>query len=118
MIHADHLISSCFNPRVLAGGRDATAKSVGYARRCFNPRGLAGGRDIADLPPPEPVAVSIHAASREDATDDFDVSCYSILFQSTRTRGRTRRDWRFAVERMTGFNPRVLARGRDERTRR
>ena len=106
-------ISDCFNPRVLAGGRDRffprenrlarfqstrprgrtrlSIPAVEAAALCFNPRVLAGGRDcgLSDLN--TDLVVSIHASSREDATRlRIALLCLSE-FQSTRPRGRTRR---------------------------
>ena len=61
-------------------------------------------------------AVSIHASSREDATRKFRSSSHFSMFQSTRPRGRTRRCRHNRLLNPTGFNPRVLAGGRDERS--
>ena len=80
----------CFNPRVLAGGRDLLTKmsqrrpivSIHASSRedatifrqllrhklCFNPRVLAGGRDLRIKSRSRRFSVSIHASSREDAT--------------------------------------------------
>ena len=80
----------CFNPRVLAGGRDAIKnkwfyniwfqstrprgrtrlcfKCLSICILCFNPRVLAGGRDRGDIEITGTSQVSIHASSREDAT--------------------------------------------------
>ena len=80
----------CFNPRVLAGGRDSQINRMGTAKKfqstrprgrtrprsgtgtpsesSFNPRVLAGGRDTLDDAIAEGFVVSIHASSREDAT--------------------------------------------------
>ena len=60
-------VCACFNPRVLAGGRDIFNVTHTCSFRCFNPRVLAGGRD---------------RLSR------LWIICF--LFQSTRPRGRTR----------------------------
>ena len=62
--------SLCFNPRVLAGGRDLRNSMTAYSTGSFNPRVLAGGRDILTLPRIVNLLVSIHASSREDATPD------------------------------------------------
>ena len=104
--------TGCFNPRVLAGGRDNRSSCRGLAirfqstrprgrtrrlifyqskgRRSFNPRVLAGGRDydfqVNEIPEP----VSIHASSREDATILLSSNVTICKFQSTRPRGRTR----------------------------
>ena len=83
--------SSCsFNPRVLAGGRDLVMTLNVRCLLCFNPRVLAGGRDAQESKVTEPILVSIHASSREDATQDV-----------------KKRRFFFC------FNPRVLAGGRD-----
>ena len=48
---------------------DATSRfPLIRARRCFNPRVLAGGRDVLLAITALQRAVSIHAPSREDAT--------------------------------------------------
>ena len=102
-----------FNPRVLAGGRDADLAAY-----------TAGG------------LVSIHASSREDATGSSAVFAGSGsgfnprvlaggrdeqekevriigMFQSTRPRGRTRPRQVQNAFISYRFNPRVLAGGRD-----
>ena len=86
----DSDIPDCFNPRVLAGGRDKRHHRRDEIPHCFNPRVLAGGRDAQ--------------AALVDADKKF---------QSTRPRGRTRLtcDGNFSLE--IRFNPRVLAGGRD-----
>ena len=59
------------------------------------------------------MSVSIHASSREDATYAEAGYDFVIPFQSTRPRGRTRPailSIKFCPD---GFNPRVLAGGRD-----
>ena len=62
----------------------------------------------------EAYLVSIHASSREDATHK-PVTVYAVeVFQSTRPRGRTRPAGLNPILSATGgFNPRVLAGGRD-----
>ena len=103
----------CFNPRVLAGGRDLKVVLMLRGISCFNPRVLAGGRDKCNVVYCDTVQVSIHASSREDATltayllkrcshvsihasSREDATHYQRnmrrlrLFQSTRPRGRTR----------------------------
>ena len=79
----------------------------------FNPRVLAGGRDFQLSPKAFHIPVSIHASSREDATPLIELTILAAVFQSTRPRGRTRlritSDHRLPI----GFNPRVLAGGRD-----
>ena len=106
-------VSHCFNPRVLAGGRDAKiyptivyggvsihassredATFIRSKRKpiwCFNPRVLAGGRDLSSADCIAKRIVSIHASSREDATSTSSIPFIKFLFQSTRPRGRTRR---------------------------
>ena len=103
---------TCFNPRVLAGGRDTRHIGARIESHRFNPRVLAGGRDFCisiscfwylfqstrprgrtrqnnhDACRAE--AVSIHASSREDATIVDGHTFYLDKFQSTRPRGRTR----------------------------
>ena len=48
---------------------------------CFNPRVLAGGRDFVQYLLPLYIEVSIHASSREDATARFrrhrDMRCFN-----------------------------------------
>ena len=86
----DFIKSRCFNPRVLAGGRDL------FWRDC---RGLAVFQSTRPRGRTRlhcqhlflPLQVSIHASSREDATLKNDLPGFGFLFQSTRPRGRTRR---------------------------
>ena len=79
-----------FNPRVLAGGRDADLRSQTGHCGSFNPRVLAGGRDCREPVPDRACRVSIHASSREDATEVQPNFPRRNMFQSTRPRGRTR----------------------------
>ena len=73
-------------------GRTRHAKiSLFFIPKCFNPRVLAGGRDCGIPDNQSATGVSIHASSREDATLTFSVRRIAYLFQSTRPRGRTRR---------------------------
>ena len=58
----------CFNPRVLAGGRDVLTGENKERKSCFNPRVLAGGRDRNGKRRLRRMGVSIPASSREDAT--------------------------------------------------
>ena len=103
---------SCFNPRVLAGGRDhsyhrlkmALEVSIRASSRedatscsfsptslsCFNPRVLAGGRDGYTCEYDRKKDVSIRASSREDATGRIQRKTKHFRFQSARPRGRTR----------------------------
>ena len=80
----------CFNPRVLAGGRDSAR-----TRFCFCNR------------------VSIHASSREDATSMAITAAAGAGFNPRVLTGG--RDSRRIVrtEPQRGFNPRVLTGGRD-----
>ena len=57
---------------------------------CFNPRVLAGGRDADCIAKRIKRSVSIHASSREDATRLDYMHDATEQFQSTRPRGRTR----------------------------
>ena len=174
----------CFNPRVLAGGRDtqcqaychltivsihassredatnfhtsilqrepvsihassredATSIMISWNKlKSFNPRVLAGGRDFRLHKRRFLIPVSIHASSREDATTNSSriIRCIKFQstrprgrtrlgdmqtigidqFQSTRPRGRTRRDTQPDGAMISGFNPRVLAGGRDSECR-
>ena len=79
----------------------------------FNPRVLAGGRDQIRLYARCHKTVSIHASSREDATEKFEIMKPAIRFQSTRPRGRTRHGVWMIYALLGCFNPRVLAGGRD-----
>ena len=79
----------------------------------FNPRVLAGGRDPAFLSRFAHSFVSIHASSREDATRFMLRAMPLMMFQSTRPRGRTRLSGSANLSVKGGFNPRVLAGGRD-----
>ena len=58
--------------------------------------------------------VSIHASSREDATYTSHNQTSKSLFQSTHTPARTRHGQGRINTKLSGFNPRVLAGGRDE----
>ena len=123
-----------FNPRVLAGGRDVmspifaphslfqSTRPRGRTRRVFAACTYC-------------VSVSIHASSREDATNVDEIAEAVAEFQSTRPRGRTRpvaetikpvstvsihassrEDATYFINSwlsVAGFNPRVLAGGRD-----
>ena len=60
-----------------------------------------------------PLPVSIHASSREDATQHGNTFMNSAEFQSTRPRGRTRPGKTSPPICPISFNPRVLAGGRD-----
>ena len=126
----------CFNPRVLAGGRDLVVPydtdnagvSIHASSRedatwipllpflflpGFNPRVLAGGRDSFTISSHSGNKVSLHASSREDATYLLQLRQPLCRFQSTRPRGRTRLFLLTRKAPESGFNPRVLAGGRD-----
>ena len=156
------LFYPCFNPRVLAGGRDVT-ETPHCKSACFNPRVLAGGRDARlfgilavdafqstrprgrtrplAIPRSYMCPVSIHASSREDATEvskHFGIvpsvsihassredatslpkrsSIWLDVFHSTRPRRRPRRQHHTGQRIPDRFNPRVLAGGRDRMKR-
>ena len=78
-----------FNPRVLAGGRDCSAKPCLHRDKfqSTRPRGRTR-RSIASAL--FAGSVSIHASSREDATSGIQRDKNFVVFQSTRPRGRTR----------------------------
>ena len=105
--------AACFNPRVLAGGRDLRFFFQSCIPDCFNPRVLAGGRDTVIPRWIHQRNVSIHASSREDATRGASCRGVSPRFQSTRPRGRTRPCDKPESDFLLCFNPRVLAGGRD-----
>ena len=154
--HNDSVL--CFNPRVLAGGRDMkhlyhfprtgfqSTRPRGRTRLntrfpmpssfCFNPRVLAGGRDVFHLQAllfhhvsihassredatPEQcgnklrIPVSIHASSREDATssESAESVCGTVSIHASSREDATSKDERGISA--LGFNPRVLAGGRD-----
>ena len=85
------LFDLCFNPRVLAGGRDGVPPEDKERSDGFNPRVLAGGRDlirflfITHLTCFNP---RVLAGGRDPMANGVR---RDILFQSTRPRGRTRR---------------------------
>ena len=104
---------SCFNPRVLAGGRDFARlfRFRNFTFQSTRPRGRTRhtlvpsdfvcfmfqstrprGRTRLELGlMTKPPVVSIHASSREDATCRNRLNLHRLKFQSTRPRGRTRR---------------------------
>ena len=126
----------CFNPRVLAGGRDTPSSRMQSS--CIVSIHASSREDATSFAifiSPF-FFVSIHASSREDATSITQCSTKDFVFQSTRPRGRTRRQTHktIGIRRMfqstrprgrtrrarlkshctdTCFNPRVLAGGRD-----
>ena len=107
------LLSHCFNPRVLAGGRDHGFYSFALFCFGFNPRVLAGGRDDTPLYHFE----FIRGFNPRVLAGGRDLSRAQVLplqaFQSTRPRGRTRQvRWKNSAD-DNSFNPRVLAGGRD-----
>ena len=81
---------------------------------CFNPRVLAGGRDERVELMQEVVVVSIHASSREDATWNMYAgsAAYEVSIHASSREDAT--DRHIAYETFSCFNPRVLAGGRDE----
>ena len=126
----------CFNPRVLAGGRDwdnwqkfngeqvsihassredATNQVIStMPKSSFNPRVLAGGRDGQIFGDIVAVPVSIHASSREDATCPVIRTKQPDSGFNPRVLAGGRDVFRhFRTPDHTGFNPRVLAGGRD-----
>ena len=64
------LRNRCFNPRVLAGGRDAPRLQEKSSTEFQSTRPRGRTRHIMDAPRLEE-EVSIHASSREDATQRF-----------------------------------------------
>ena len=79
----------------------------------FNPRVLAGGRDGIRRKRKVTRCVSIHASSREDATD---LPGFGFLNAPVSIHASSREDatiWRSRHQVYTCFNPRVLAGGRD-----
>ena len=128
------LMDWCFNPRVLAGGRDQIGGKImgNFEFQSTRPRGRTRLPGLINRLIKK---VSIHASSREDATSRFPLirarRCFNprVLaggrdytsisykvkhkFQSTRPRGRTRLGHPEILGRLGGFNPRVLAGGRD-----
>ena len=80
---------------------------------CFNPRVLAGGRDIRSMRLPK-VLLFQSTRPRGRTRRHTATSCFfGGLFQSTRPRGRTRLENFEKLQRACRFNPRVLAGGRD-----
>ena len=113
-VSASALSDTCFNPRVLAGGRDAIRLIFELAGSSFNPRVLAGGRDPTPVLLTGATAVSIHASSREDATPSPGFSNPKTICFNPRVLagGRDAVLWPM-VFLIFCFNPRVLAGGRD-----
>ena len=107
----------CDRVSIHASSREDATKTIclPVLPTCFNPRVLAGGRDCPVAGCLAPCPVSIHASSREDATGGFRACVVTFaLFQSTRPRGRTRHLFPTSLINLhTRFNPRVLAGGRD-----
>ena len=102
----------CFNPRVLAGGRDAAAIEIVHCAK-FQSTRPRGRTRLFNLLTAHYLYVSIHASSREDATNVIFNTPSVPVFQSTRPRGRTRLPHRRPIVSTPCFNPRVLAGGRD-----
>ena len=125
----------CFNPRVLAGGRDhehhahkvfvsvsihassrEDATIAGSRHRSgvgFNPRVLAGGRDGGVFKDVMPLVVSIHASSREDATSVLRLLLLILRFNPRVLAGGRDNFDAIRYSSYLCFNPRVLAGGRD-----
>ena len=125
----------CFNPRVLAGGRDKPFHKIhkitgfqstrprGRTRRrsaCsdtpahgFNPRVLAGGRDSSLIVHDRPSVVSIHASSREDATIELGLMTKPPVVSIHASSREDATALSPVLDLVPGFNPRVLAGGRD-----
>ena len=110
-----YLFVFCFNPRVLAGGRDPVGMDIddAYRFQSTRPRGRTRLSTMAAVP-----SYNVFQSTRPRGRTRRDVTLFMrgiTPFQSTRPRGRTRLwtscSW-FAV---AGFNPRVLAGGRDMR---
>ena len=80
---------------------------------CFNPRVLAGGRDQLNYNNAMQTCVSIHASSREDATFAACVYQKFCCFNPRVLAGGRDRLLRLLIRPMLSFNPRVLAGGRD-----
>ena len=79
-----------FNPRVLAGGRDRPySPELGQLAVSIH---ASSREDATQLRAALPgiIRVSIHASSREDATPLICRMDRRMMFQSTRPRGRTR----------------------------
>ena len=93
---------------------DATVKIlITMLTSSFNPRVLAGGRDYFLCNPSRFLQVSIHASSREDATLLRLLIRLMPSFNPRVLAGG--RDFKTGIRRkiVTSFNPRVLAGGRD-----
>ena len=102
-----------FNPRVLAGGRDVEQPSAGHRIPVSIHASSREDATMAGTMPDSGTRVSIHASSREDATSGKMNRRVYLQFQSTRPRGRTRQINPIEKIPRSGFNPRVLAGGRD-----
>ena len=83
-------------------------------RRCFNPRVLAGGRDITQRQRLIIYKVSIHASSREDATSLSLIPFRASSFNPRVLAGGRDDGNRAYITSQIRFNPRVLAGGRDK----
>ena len=93
---------------------DATSHvSTTFKGHCFNPRVLAGGRDRDHQQAVIDAQVSIHASSREDATE-LPVPAFKIIGDSIHASSREDATGKSAESTIrNSFNPRVLAGGRD-----
>ena len=110
--HTKKSSSRCFNPRVLAGGRDETGPLIVNVTvfQSTRPRGRTRLPLvlIAILLP-----VSIHASSREDATTRIAFLMTSSSFNPRVLAGGRDFSLPSSAESWLCFNPRVLAGGRD-----
>ena len=108
-----HIRYDCFNPRVLAGGRDRLWFVHSGDAHSFNPRVLAGGRDRLMNTTHSPNS-SFNPRVLAGGRDENGYNPQHIQqFQSTRPRGRTRQVKSARTLTRPSFNPRVLAGGRD-----
>ena len=80
---------------------------------CFNPRVLAGGRDSAKTASEVKYNVSIHASSREDATKTLTSISSKLGFNPRVLAGGRDNKGSIKAKNNSSFNPRVLAGGRD-----
>ena len=79
----------------------------------FNPRVLAGGRDDVTGATDTDRRVSIHASSREDATSSAIAAPYSAVVSIHASSREDATTVCIHKKPVSGFNPRVLAGGRD-----
>ena len=81
---------------------------------CFNPRVLAGGRDIRSMRLPKVLLFQSTRPRGRTRPSAASLNSANAKFQSTRPRGRTRLFSSPMNVRIISFNPRVLAGGRDK----